>query len=138
MGEPLGFSYGRRDLERVGLFAEMGYLHGKGYTAPNAHSDIRDFKKPQMNPGVPKWKTGLQDCYFDNKFKRIFENEAYTNPYLMDVQERKDLKRKYPNMKPFLPPAHPKQHASPGDYFGTFSGIVECLLCTMIPFPVKM
>lgn len=34
MAEAIGYHYGRSDLERVGIFAEMGYLHGKGYTAP--------------------------------------------------------------------------------------------------------
>lgn len=36
MAEAIGYHYGRADLERVGIFAEMGYLHGKGYTAPTA------------------------------------------------------------------------------------------------------
>lgn len=34
MGDAIGFHHGRSDLERIGLFAEMGYLHGKG--APTA------------------------------------------------------------------------------------------------------
>lgn len=53
-----------------------------------ADVDIRDAKNAQMHPGVPKWKTGLQDCYFDQKFKRIFEKEGYTNPYIMEVNDQ--------------------------------------------------
>lgn len=125
MPEPLGYHYGRADLERIGLFAEMEYMHGKGYTAPITHSDVRDMKNAQMHPGVPKWKTGLQDCYFDQKFKRIFEKEAYTNPYIMEVNAQKEMKKKYPNMRTFIPSSYPKKHATPGDYFGTFGGIVK-------------
>lgn len=37
---------------------------------------------------------------------------------------RKELKKKYPNLKPFIPPPNTKKHATPGDYFGTFGGNV--------------
>lgn len=30
-----------------------------------------------MYPGILKTKTGLQDAYFDPKFKRLFENEKW-------------------------------------------------------------
>lgn len=30
----IGQHYGKRDIERIGIFAEMEYLHGKGYTPP--------------------------------------------------------------------------------------------------------
>ncbi|XP_054273435.1 UPF0602 protein C4orf47 homolog [Macrosteles quadrilineatus] len=125
MPEPLGYHHGRSDLERVGLFAEMEYMHGQPYTAPLTHSGVRDLKKSQMYPGVPKWKTGLQDCYFDQKFKRIFEKEAYTSPYVMEVEAKKEFKKKYPNLRTFIPPSYSKKHATPGDYFGTFGGIVK-------------
>lgn len=41
---------------------------------------IRDMKKSQMYPGILKTKTGLQDAYFDQNFKRLFENEKWRPP----------------------------------------------------------
>lgn len=38
-------------------------------------------KKSQMYPGILKTKTGLQDAYFDQKFKRLFENEKWHSPF---------------------------------------------------------
>lgn len=43
-------------------------------------NDIRDMKKSQMYPSILKTKTGLQDAYFDPKFKRLFENEKTSSP----------------------------------------------------------
>uniref|UniRef100_A0A1B6FZX7 Cilia-and flagella-associated protein 96 n=1 Tax=Cuerna arida TaxID=1464854 RepID=A0A1B6FZX7_9HEMI len=137
MGEKFGHHYGRADMERIGLFAEMSYMHGKGYTAPIIHNEIRDKKMAQMHPGVPKWKTGLQDCYFDQKFKRIFEKEAYTTPYIMEVNAQKEVKKKYPNLRPFSPSPYPKKHATPGDFFGTFGGQVKAFSPILKPRPPK-
>ena len=32
----LGHRYGKPDIERIGLFAEMSYMNGKGYVSPFA------------------------------------------------------------------------------------------------------
>uniref|UniRef100_A0A1B6L650 Cilia-and flagella-associated protein 96 n=1 Tax=Graphocephala atropunctata TaxID=36148 RepID=A0A1B6L650_9HEMI len=137
MGEKFGHHYGRADMDRIGLFAEMSYMHGKGYTAPIIHNEVRDKKTANMFPGVPKWKTGLQDCYFDQKFKRIFEKEAYTTPYIMEVNAQKEVKKKYPNLRPYSPPPYPKRHATPGDFFGTFGGNVKAFSPILKPRPPR-
>ncbi|XP_075228202.1 cilia-and flagella-associated protein 96-like [Lycorma delicatula] len=107
-------SYGKRvgattDMERCGLFAEMSYLHGKGYNPPIRDIKIRDLKGPQMNPGVPKVKTGLQDCYFDTKFKRIFEGEGWIASYHQTEAEKENI-----TTMPFLPVSNPKTQTSGG------------------------
>lgn len=40
-------------------------------------NEIRDLKKAQMYSSASKTKTGLQDAYFDQKFKRLCENEGW-------------------------------------------------------------
>ncbi|XP_069684655.1 cilia-and flagella-associated protein 96-like isoform X2 [Periplaneta americana] len=121
----IGRHFGKRDLERLGLFVEMGYMNGKGYVSPfTAQKDVR-VKGRQLYPGYPKSKCGTQDGYFDDKFSRIFEKEAYTNMFKLQMKAALESAKKNTSKSAFVVPGPSKQHSSPGDYFGTFGGKVE-------------
>lgn len=99
----MGKKFGKYDMDRVGLFSEMPYMTGDKYSNKNGKcylshfrckiniilyvlivliivNDVRDLKNSQMYPGILKTKTGLQDAYFDKKYKRLFENEKWFRP----------------------------------------------------------
>ncbi|KAF6205066.1 hypothetical protein GE061_019233 [Apolygus lucorum] len=117
-----GIHGGKHDLERWGVFAEMMYLHGLGMTAVPLYP-VKD-KGRQMFPGFPKWKTELQDCYFDHEFKRIFIGEALNSVYKRDAKARLEGKEKFRTPAGITPQPTSKQHSTPGDFYGTFGGIV--------------
>ncbi|KAL3285199.1 hypothetical protein HHI36_019315 [Cryptolaemus montrouzieri] len=108
-----GFLYGRPDMERIGLFAEMPYMNGKGYVSPYARPKS-DKLKGLICPGH-KILVGKQDGLFESEFKRIFEKEAI-------VRGKKPPKVKNISERPFISCCGSKLHATPGDYFGCFSG----------------
>lgn len=87
-----GFTFGKPDMERIGLFAEMPYMNGKGYVSPfagrNSHMQIY-YKINERTILVEKSKNlkgficpghkivcGTQDGLFESEFKRIFEKEV--------------------------------------------------------------
>lgn len=117
-GQELGHQYARPDIERLGLFSEMPYMNGKGYVSP--------FGKPKVEKGRnilgegPKIKTGKTDCYFEKDFKRLYTGEC------LPSRGRKQPPPKFKNVSgPFVPTGSGKKHATPGDYYGTFSGKIE-------------
>lgn len=101
--DDIGKSHGKYDMDRIGLFSEMPYMIGDKYNPPNTslykcklfkwiifklftvynydlcpvENNVRDLKKSQMYPSILKTKTGLQDAYFEPKFKRLYENEKW-------------------------------------------------------------
>lgn len=61
------------------------------------------YQGKQMLPGPIKDRvTGLQDGYFTNKFGRIFEKEAYTDPVGTRRRQRIELSKKNITTKPFI------------------------------------
>ncbi|KAK4873506.1 hypothetical protein RN001_015535 [Aquatica leii] len=108
--------YGKPDMERLGLFVEMPYLNGKGYTP--AYAKPKLFKGLNMYPGGPKTKCGTQHGYFDDEFRRVFIGEGITR------RKKSQKTKKEEPITPFLPAGVPKKHATPGDHFGTFTGII--------------
>ncbi|XP_014292339.1 cilia-and flagella-associated protein 96 [Halyomorpha halys] len=120
----IGFHYGKTDLERIGFFAELGYLHGGGYSPPITIPQIRDPKNRQMFPEFPKIKTtGLQDCYFDKAFKRLFIGEANYDPLRSALRERMEQAKKIRGL--FRPTSYTHLQACRGDYFGCFTTMVR-------------
>ncbi|XP_073777727.1 cilia-and flagella-associated protein 96 isoform X2 [Danio rerio] len=95
---------GKSDMERIGVFKEMGYISiGDKYTS-FIYRPFNDsaYKNKQMLLGGTKSKCGLQTGYFDTQFKRIFEREAFTDPVRIDRQYR-ILQAKKNIGKAFLP-----------------------------------
>ena len=65
-------------------------------------------KGKQILPGGSKSRTALQTGYFSDKFTRIMEAEAYTDPIKIRRQHR--LKEGQRNIgKPFLPSSGDKK-----------------------------
>lgn len=65
-------------------------------------------KGKQMLPGGLKDKCAKQDGYFKDKYDRVFEGEAYTDPIKMRRQHR--IKENQKNIgKPFLPSSGDKK-----------------------------
>lgn len=65
-------------------------------------------KGKQVLPGGSKLPSALQHGYFNDKFHRILEGEAYTDPIKIRRQQR--LKEAQKNLgKPFLPSSGDKK-----------------------------
>ncbi|XP_010896639.2 UPF0602 protein C4orf47 homolog [Esox lucius] len=120
---------GKSDMERIGVFKEMGYISvGDKYT-PFIY---RPFNEPAqkgkqlLTGGVPKKKSGLQVGYFDTHFKRIFEREAFTDPVRLARQYRIQQSKKNIGSA-FLPSNGEKKPSGVGSYYGTLSGPMQAM-----------
>lgn len=123
----MGDKGGKTDMERIGLFSEVGYTTiGDKY--PKVHLESLPFnaaayKGKHMLPGGSKGRSALQAGYFDNQFKRIMEKEAYSDPIKQRRQAR--LKETKKNIgKAFLPNSGEKKPCGLGNHYGTFAGPV--------------
>ncbi|GJQ76839.1 hypothetical protein Trydic_g15046 [Trypoxylus dichotomus] len=120
----VGKKYGKPDIERIGIFIEAPYLIGRGYVSP--------FEKPAYFKGLNmlsegrKTKCGTQHGYFDTQFKRLFEGER--------AMSKKPKAIAKPTI-PFMPTGPSKWIATPGDYYGCFSGIIEHFSNVRRPVP---
>ncbi|KAJ8416529.1 hypothetical protein AAFF_G00358170 [Aldrovandia affinis] len=125
---------GKTDMDRVGLFKEMGYISiGDKYT-PNTNRYFNDsaHKSKQMISSGPKKKSGLQVGYFDDQFKRIFEKEAFTDP--VKLRRRYRMQQAKSNLgKAFLPSNGEKKPSGIGSYYGTLSGPVQAMSTIQVP-----
>ncbi|XP_064005081.1 cilia-and flagella-associated protein 96 isoform X2 [Pogoniulus pusillus] len=117
---------GKSDMERIGLFSEMGYVTiGDKYVSQY----MRPFneaasKNRQMLPGGTKTLSALQEGYFEPQFVRIFEGEAYSNP--VQLRRRYRLAESKKNVgKAFLPSNGDKLPCGLGSYYGTIGGSYE-------------
>ncbi|XP_051475799.1 UPF0602 protein C4orf47 homolog [Apus apus] len=113
----------KSDMERIGLFSEMGYITiGDKYVSQY----MRPFneaasKNKQMLPGGSKALSALQAGYFEPQFVRIFEGEAYSNP--VQLRRRYRLAESKKNLgKAFLPSNGDKLPSGLGSYYGTIGG----------------
>ncbi|XP_041485424.1 UPF0602 protein C4orf47 homolog [Lytechinus variegatus] len=120
-----GSGSGKTDMERIGLFQEMGYVSiGDRYVPPGSKPfNEAAGKNKQMLPGGSKVRSALQAGYFDEKFSRVFESEAYSDAVKRRRQDR--LKEGKKNIgKAFLPSSGEKQMSGLGNHYGTLSGPV--------------
>ncbi|XP_066303456.1 cilia-and flagella-associated protein 96-like isoform X2 [Branchiostoma lanceolatum] len=115
---------GKTDMERLGIFQEMGYTTiGDKYKLPKMNFNDAAGKGKQMLPGGSKTRTARQDGYFDKAFNRVMEAEAYSDPIKLRRQNR--LKEAKKNLgKPFLPSNGDKKPSGLGNAYGTFAGPV--------------
>uniref|UniRef100_H2ZYJ8 Cilia-and flagella-associated protein 96 n=1 Tax=Latimeria chalumnae TaxID=7897 RepID=H2ZYJ8_LATCH len=113
----------KTDLERIGLFSELGYVSIGDRYVPAKLDTFNDnaHKNKQMLPGGSKQRSGLQAGYFDPQFNRIFEKEAYSNPVQLRRQFRIQEAKKNVG-KAFLPSNGDKKPSGLGSYYGTLSG----------------
>ena len=120
----------KTDMDRCGLFQEMGY-HTIGDKYPKTHVSLQPFNKQaglgkQLLNDFPKTdnKINSQAAYFDRKFVRIFEKEAY-HDYVGSSRRNRVEERKKKIAGEFKPPEGFKDSNGKGMYFGTFSGPVQ-------------
>ncbi|XP_021120669.1 UPF0602 protein C4orf47 homolog isoform X5 [Heterocephalus glaber] len=116
---------GKTDMERIGLFSEMGYTTiGDKYVSPfNRPFNEAASKNRQMLPGGSKAMSHLQAGYFDSQFARIFEGEGYVN--MNQVRRRYMMEEAKKNLsKAFLPSSGEKKLCGLGSYYGTIGGPV--------------
>ncbi|XP_034230844.1 UPF0602 protein C4orf47 homolog isoform X2 [Thrips palmi] len=125
----IGEHYGKRDMERIGIFAETGWLHGVPYVSPHGYEFRKGGTKGrQMIPGGSKTKVGLQDCYFDKgPYKRIFESEAYSSAVRENYLASMASSKRNVSSAPFIAGACGKKHSTPGDFYGTFAGRIKAM-----------
>ncbi|VVC36837.1 Protein of unknown function DUF4586 [Cinara cedri] len=116
--DKMGKNHGKYDMDRVGLFAEMPYMINEKYKPIDITKGTRDLKNSQMYPSILKTKTGLQDAYFDPKYKRLFENEKSKKSQIK-------LPIETSTKPPFVPSSYTKRHATPGDSYGTFGPVYK-------------
>ncbi|KAM7417061.1 hypothetical protein PAMA_016935 [Pampus argenteus] len=123
---PLG--EGKSDMERLGVFKEMSYISiGDKYTAPtNRAFNESAYHNRQIQAGVAKQRCALQSGFFDKTFKRIYEQEALSDPVRLARQNRIQQAKK--NLgKAFLPCNGIKKTCGSGSYYGTLSGPLEAM-----------
>ncbi|XP_046876239.1 UPF0602 protein C4orf47 homolog [Hypomesus transpacificus] len=125
---------GKSDMDRVGLFKEMGYISiGDKYT-PFTYRPFNESaqKNKQMMTGGPKSRSSLQAGYFDSHFKRIFEREALSDPAKLARQYRNQQAKRNIG-KAFLPSNGEKKPSGSGSYYGTLAGPVQAMSAQRLP-----
>lgn len=117
---------GKTDMERVGLFKEMTFhTIGDPYKAPaSLNFNQAASKGKQMLPGGTKTVSALQHGYFAEKFTRILENEAYSDPVKIRRQWRLQAAKKNIG-KAFVPSSGDKMQSGLGSHYGTLSGPIS-------------
>ncbi|NXP48187.1 CD047 protein, partial [Heliornis fulica] len=117
---------GKSDMERIGLFSEMGYVTIGDKYIPSYMRPFNEAasKNRQMLPGGTKKLSALQAGYFEPQFMRIFDGEAYSNP--VQLRRRHRMAESKKNLgKAFLPSNGDKLPCGLGSYYGTIGGSQE-------------
>lgn len=115
----------KTDMERVGVFSEMGYLLGDKYKPPNLSGGFNQAatKGRQLLPGGSKSKSANRDGYF-SEFGRVFDKEAYSDVIRMRRVDRLQNRKK--NLaKDWVPSNYPPVMPGEGTYIGTLGGKVD-------------
>lgn len=126
----------KTDMERVALFQEMGYISiGDKYKSADslAFNDAAGRGKQMLSGGV-KSKSALPAGYFNDKFSRILEGEAYSDQVKMRRQYRQKEAQKNIG-KPFIPSHGDKKMSGAGSYYGTLSGPIPAISPLTRPAP---
>ncbi|KAL8609736.1 hypothetical protein ACOMHN_042775 [Nucella lapillus] len=119
---------GKSDMERIGLFQEMAYTTiGDRYKSGQNAFNEAAIKGRQMFPGGSKVNSALQHGYFDVKFNRAFEGEAYSDPVALRRRFRKEQRKRDIGGRPFLPANGPKMVCGLGNFYGTIGGSVSAM-----------
>lgn len=109
---------GKSDLERVGLFREMGYVTLKDPYKGNQEKPfcLSKFKGKQFQVSGNK-----NSVYFDKAFSRVFQGEGYAEPLARDRKLRqRELKKNIG--KPFKPSGDLGRRTGHGNLYASFEG----------------
>ncbi|KAJ3128200.1 hypothetical protein HK098_004946 [Nowakowskiella sp. JEL0407] len=115
------------DLDRIGLFSEMGYI-SSGEPYPQRRNGANNFSDSVLNfrsqgkqflTNPPRKGHDNKDAYFDREYIRLFENEPYTD--LVGLRRRWRLVAKEKNItnSPFKPFSVPPKPSGKGSLYGT-------------------
>ncbi|KAM5193282.1 cilia-and flagella-associated protein 96 [Mantella aurantiaca] len=122
------------DMDRIGLFSEMGYISiGDKYAPPGSKPfNEAASKNRQMIPGGSKSMANTLGGYFDGQFKRTFEGESYSDPFKQRRQYRMQQAKK--NLgKAFLPSNGEKKPSGVGSFYGTLGGPMQFFSAELKP-----
>ncbi|XP_072288361.1 cilia-and flagella-associated protein 96 [Eucyclogobius newberryi] len=124
----MAFGDGKSDMERLGIFKEMGYISiGDKYSPPNNRPfNESAHRSRQMQAGGTAQRCALQNGFFEKTFNRIFEHEALNDQIRLARQYRNQQAKKILG-KAFLPSNAIKKPCGSGSYYGTLSGPVEAM-----------
>uniref|UniRef100_A0A8C9S166 Cilia-and flagella-associated protein 96 n=1 Tax=Scleropages formosus TaxID=113540 RepID=A0A8C9S166_SCLFO len=124
---------GKSDMERIGLFKEMGYISTGDKYVPFVYRPFNEsaYKNKQILSSVPKKKCGLQVGYFESQYRRIFEGEAFADPGKLRRQYKMQQAKRNVG-KAFLPSSGEQRPSGAGSYYGTLSGPVKAMSALQI------
>ncbi|KAM4710559.1 cilia-and flagella-associated protein 96 isoform 1-T2 [Discoglossus pictus] len=125
---------GKTDMERIGIFSELGYTTiGDKYVPPFSKPfNEAASKNRQMLPGGSKTLANLQGGYFDPQFKRVFDGESYSDPLKQKRQYRMQQAKKNVG-KTFLPSSGEKKPSGVGSFYGTLGGPISAFSAELKP-----
>lgn len=120
---------GKSDMERVGVFSEVGYT-SIGDRYKNAHPNSKPFnqaayKGKQMMVSGNNKHSACQSGYFEPKFNRILEGEAYVEPVNVKRARRIERGKKMIGRKIWFPSDGPKEPSGLGSHYGTLTGKIS-------------
>lgn len=117
----------KNDIQRIGLFSEVGYITIGDPYKPIIDRPFNDNagRGKQMMSSYTKSKTGLIDGYFQSNFGRVFEKEGYSDPIKQRRLERNKQTQKNIVNKAFYPSNATKRPSGLGNHYGTFAGAVD-------------
>jgi len=120
----------KADMERIGLFKEMGY-HTIGDKYPKTHVSLIPINKQagvgkQLLVDGLKSKNATQAGYFDKNFVRVFEKEGYFDA-IKEKRVQNIAKKKKNLAGEFIPVNSCKKPNGKGMPYGTFSGKIDYL-----------
>ncbi|KAJ0002845.1 hypothetical protein NQD34_007994 [Periophthalmus magnuspinnatus] len=130
----MAYAEGKSDMERLGIFKEMGYISiGDKYSPPNNRPfNESAHRSRQMQAGYATQRCALQNGFFEKTYNRIFEREALNDPIRLARQYRNQQAKKILG-KAFLPSNGIKKPCGSGSYYGTLSGPVEAMSPQTLP-----
>uniref|UniRef100_A0A8C4ZPA3 Cilia-and flagella-associated protein 96 n=1 Tax=Gadus morhua TaxID=8049 RepID=A0A8C4ZPA3_GADMO len=125
---------GKSDMERLGVFQEMGYVSIGDKYVPARYRPFNEAagRGRQMQTGGPRLSSSLQIGFFETTFQRIFESEALNEPLKRARQQRLQQARRRVGAL-FLPSDGPKQTCGSGSYYGTLSGPMKAMSTQAVP-----
>jgi hypothetical protein len=113
----------KTDMERLGVFKELGYITiGDKYASKgNKSMNTAAEKGRQMMTSCTKARSGLQTGYFNEKFDRIMEGEAYTD--IVKIRRKQRINEARRNLgKSWVPTSDTKRPSGIGSFYGCFTG----------------
>lgn len=124
----------KTDMERLGVFSELGYTTVGDRYVPPSSKPFRESadKGKQMMIGGTKTKSAVQAGYFGKTFDRVMQGEAYTDIVKIRRKDRLDQSKK--NLgKAWIPSSCTKEPSGVGNYYGCLNGPIASFSAALKP-----